>query len=74
MDLFRNLTPLNCKTVPVLFTDQCQKSFDILKEALMKSSIVVYPDTNGPYTLFTDASKYALSKVLKQEYTTSIDC
>ena len=36
----------------------------------MKSSILVYPSPNKPYTLFTDASKYAWSAVLTQEKTT----
>ena len=39
----------------------------------MKSPILVYPDPNTPYTLFTDASKYAWSAVLMQEHTFVID-
>ena len=39
----------------------------------MKSPILVYPDPNKPFTLFTEASKYACSAVFTQEYTTFID-
>ena len=35
--------------------------------------ILVYPDPSKPYVLFTDASKYAWSCVLTQEYTHLID-
>ena len=35
--------------------------------------ILVYPDPSKPYVLFTDASKYAWSCVLTQEYTHEID-
>ena len=33
----------------------------------------MYPDPSKPYVLFTDASKYAWSCVLMQEYTHEID-
>ena len=35
--------------------------------------ILVYPDPSKPYVLFTDASKYAWSCVLTQEYTHDIE-
>ena len=40
----------------------------MLKDALITSPILKYPDPNKPYTLFTDASKYAWACVLTQEY------
>ena len=48
-------------------------SFKMLKEALMKNPILVYPDLNNPSTLVTDATKYAWSAVLIQEHTSKID-
>ena len=45
----------------------CQKSFDLLKTSLMTEPILIYPDPNLPYVLFTDASKYAWACVLMQE-------
>ena len=40
----------------------------MLKNALITSPILKYPDPNKPCTLFTDASKYAWVCVLTQEY------
>ena len=64
---------LTCKTISFIWTDQCQKAFETLEEALMKNPILVYPDPNKSYTLFMDASKYAESVVLTQEHATDID-
>ena len=47
----------------------CQRSFDLLKTMVTEEPILVYPDPSKPYILFTDASKYAWSCVLTQEYT-----
>ena len=38
-----------------------------------KKQVLVYPDTNKPYTLFTDVLRYAWSALLTQEYTTLTD-
>ena len=61
-----NLTQLD---QPFEWTDKCQSSFEFLKEALIKEPILWFPDPNKPYTLYTDASKYAWSCVLIQQYT-----
>ena len=42
--------------------------FELLKNNLLEAPILHYPDPNKPYVLFTDASKYAWSCVLTQEY------
>ena len=47
----------------------CQESFELLKASLMTESILMYPDPNLPYVLFTDASKYVWACVLTQERT-----
>ena len=47
--------------------------FQRLKDALMKSPILVYPDWNQQHTSFIDTSKYAWSALLMQEHTTVID-
>ena len=54
--------PLNCSLI------KAQK-----KEALIKEPILRFPDPKKPYTLYTDASKYAWSCVLTQQYTHDID-
>ena len=40
---------------------------------LLKEPILKYPDPSKPYTLFTDASKYAWACVLTQEYEHEFD-
>ena len=50
-----------------------QKAFELLKEYLLKEPILVYPDTGKPYTLYTDASKYAWAGVLTQRYVHEIE-
>ena len=62
------MTNLTKQDVPFEWTLQCQASFEMLKDALITSPILKYPDPNKPYTLFTDASKYAWACVLTQEH------
>ena len=61
----RNLTQLD---QPFEWTDKCQSSFELLKEALIKEPILWFPDPNKLYILYTDASKYTWSCVLTQQY------
>ena len=67
-DIARPMTNLTKQDVVFEWTIQCQASFEMLKEALITSPILKYPDPNKAYTLFTDASKYAWTCVLTQEY------
>ena len=39
----------------------------------MSAPILKYPDTEKPYTIFTDASKYGWAGVLTQEHKSVID-
>ena len=39
----------------------------------MSAPILKYPDTDKPYTIFTDASKYGWAGVLTQEHTSIIN-
>ena len=48
-------------------------SFDLSKAMVSEEPILVYPDPSIPYVLVTDASKYAWSCVITQEYTHEID-
>ena len=45
----------------------------MLKNLLIQEPILKYPDPGKPYTLYTDASKYAWSCVLTQEYNYEIE-
>ena len=67
-DVARPLTNLTKKDVPFEWTPDCQQTFQLLKDLLIAEPILKYPDPNKPYVLYTDASKYAWSCVLTQEY------
>ena len=67
-DIARPMTNLTKQDIPFECTVLCQASFEMLKEALITSPILKYPDPNKAYILFTDASKHAWAYVLIQEY------
>ena len=62
--------PLNFltkKTVPFLWTDDCENSFNKLKEKLMKPPLLIYPNFTQTFIIYSDASNVALGAVLGQE-------
>ena len=59
--------------MPYEWTPECLKTFKMLKNLLIQEPILKYPDPTKPYTLYTDASKYAWSCVLTQEYEHEIE-
>ena len=72
-DLARPLNILTRKDVEFEWTEICQQSFELLKSKLLEVLILQNPDPSKPYALFTNASKYAWSCVLTQEYTHVIE-
>ena len=72
-DISRPLTTLTKKDTKFEWTSACQKSFELLKEALCGEPVLKYADTSKPYTLYTDASKYGWAGVLTQPHITTID-
>ena len=72
-DISRPLTTLTKKDTKFEWTSACQKSFELLKEALCGEPVLKYADTSKPYTLYTDASKCGWAGVLTQPHTTTID-
>ena len=67
------MNALTRKDTEFEWTDICQRSFDLLKAMVSEEPVLVYPSPSKPYVLFTDASKYAWSCVLTQEYIHEID-
>lgn len=62
-------TPLNRLTKKgqkFIWTDECQQSFDILKQALMSPPILQYPNfsKDNTFILKTDASAYSVGAVI----------
>ena len=68
-DLARPLNVFLRKGVEFEWSDICQHSFKLLKAKLLDGSVLVYQDPTLICVLFMDASKYAWSCVLTQEYT-----
>ena len=63
----RLLYELLKKDISYNWTEDQQKSFDILKEKLTTAPIVRYPDFDKPFFLYTDASIMGLGAVLAQK-------
>ena len=69
----RPLTKLLAHDCEFKWTNQCDISFQMLKDTLCSAPILKYPDTTKPYTLYTDASKYGWAGVLTQSHTSSVE-
>ena len=72
-DISRPLTTLTKKDAKFEWTSACQKSFELLKEALCGEPVLKYADTSKLYPLYTDASKFGWAGVLTQPHPTTID-
>ena len=72
-DMARPLTKLLAHDCEFKWTNQCDNSFQMLKDMLCSAPILKYPDTTKPYTLYTNASKYRWAGVLTQSHTSVVD-
>ena len=68
----RPLTNLLAKDTPFEFTDECLKSFHILKQALISAPIIQPPDWMLPFEIMCDASDYAVGRSLAKPKIKSI--
>ena len=66
-DLQRPLINLTRKNVKFEWTDECQKSFEKLRDALTSAPVLTIADPNKVYILHTDASDFAMGAILMQE-------
>lgn len=60
------LVNLTRKKVPFVWDESCQKSFETLKNALLTTPILCYPNQTGKFILDTDASGFGMGAVLSQ--------
>ena len=65
-DKAKPLHKLTEKNAKFIWSEECQKSFEILKSALTESPILAYPSQNDHFVLDTDASNYGMGAVLSQ--------
>ena len=54
------------KGVKFKWSEECQQSFEQLKNALLSSAVLAYPNFKERFTLYTDASNTGLGAVLSQ--------
>ena len=60
------MTQLLEKDIPFIFSEECLKSFTLLKEKLVSAPIMIAPDWTQPFEIMCDASDYAVGAVLGQ--------
>ena len=65
-EIARPLTSLTKKHAQFCWTDDCQRAFDTLKKLITTPPVLVHPDPNKSFTLWTDASAYGTGGVLCQ--------
>ncbi|XP_073153926.1 uncharacterized protein [Henckelia pumila] len=61
------LTSLTQKGVKFVWSEQCAKSFEEMKERLMTESVLAIPEGTSHFSVYTDASKNGLGAVLMQD-------
>ena len=68
---YRNITrPLNDllgKNKTFEWSQECQETFKLLKRKFQESPVLLMPDMTKPFVVKSDASKYALGAVLRQQ-------
>ncbi|GJW27336.1 reverse transcriptase domain-containing protein [Tanacetum coccineum] len=70
IDVISKLPPLLIsklleKDTPFEFNDECQKTFELLKEKLTCAPVIISPNWNLPFELMCDASDFAVGAVLE---------
>ena len=72
-DIARPLMKLLAHDCEFNWNNQCDISFQILKDALCSAPILKYPDMSKPYMMYTNASKYGWAGVLTQKDTSVVN-
>ena len=69
----RTLTKLLTHDCEFVWNNQCDISFQMLKDTLCSAPILKYPHTSKLYMLHTDPSKYGWAGVLTQSHMSTVD-
>ena len=67
LDILAPLTKLTAKTAKWNWTQECQNSFDKMKQTMQKDKFQVYPNFNEEFTIHTDASHTQLGVVIARQ-------
>ena len=65
-DIAKPLNDLTKKDKKFEWTEECQTSFDTLKQRFTEEPILLMPDHSKPFQIESDASKVATGAVLTQ--------
>jgi hypothetical protein len=65
----RPMTKLFRKNTPFVWSEECEASFQTLKEKLTTAPVLAVPETRKDYTVYCDASMNGLGCVLVQDGT-----
>ena len=60
------MTKLTGKDVKFAWSEECERSFSALKDMLTSAPVLVLPESDQPYVVYTDASITGLGCVLTQ--------
>ena len=73
LDIARPLNALTRNDHEFMWDTICEQLFQLLKQMRTQEPILLYSNPSKPYVLFTNASKYAWSCLLTQEYVYEFD-
>ena len=63
-----SLVNLTRKNVEFDWSDECEQSFEAIKQSLVKYPVLRFPEFTKDFYLSTDASDFAISAVLEQQH------
>ncbi len=61
------MTNLLAKETPYVWGQEQQQAFERLKQVISTMPVLMHPDFNRPFILYTDASKEGLGTILAQK-------
>ena len=61
------LTQLTHSKIATVWTPECQKAFENLKNAIIKAPVLKHPELGKPFQLICDASNFASGAILAQD-------
>ena len=60
------MTQLTCKSAKFVWTEECEKSFQELKQGLVTALVLTIPSNLGGFIIYSDASRKGLGCMLME--------